>query len=88
MNEGFVFSHLNSWQVCGLIHSRELDDRFNCIDLETKLIRQQMIRPNINYHLVSTTKYLHYLCSLGFLIFLPYTLILVNGNFHEIELGD
>lgn len=55
MNEGFVFTHLNSWQVGGLIHSQELDDQFNCVDLVTKLIRQQMIRPNINYHLVSTT---------------------------------
>ena len=33
MNEGFVFTHLNSWQVGGLIHSQELDDQFNCVDL-------------------------------------------------------
>ena len=40
MNEGFVFTHLNSWQVGGLIHSQELDDQFNFADLMTRLIRQ------------------------------------------------
>ena len=54
MNEGSVFSHIGPWQVAGLIYSQELDDQFNFVDLMTRLIRQEMIGPNRNYHLAST----------------------------------
>lgn len=54
MNEGSVFSHTGPWQVAGLIYSQELDDQFNFVDLMTRLIRQEMIGPNRNYHLAST----------------------------------
>lgn len=35
-----MVSHVGPWQVGVLVHSQELDDQFNFVDLMTTLIRQ------------------------------------------------